>query len=248
MMYHRPAFGGMIDMSSREIGVSDSPAAPVTGGALRFRSKSEVVADEIRTLIQRGELVPGESLRQRDLAQRFGVSSTPVREAIRQLASEGYLTSQTHRSAIVVRAPEDRISENFLVRAALEGLAAEIAARKIDQAVLNELARINNELAACADDDPIRFQLNRRLHFTVYEAADSPTLLSLLEFMWKLLPDGPGHGRPLSEAVREHSQLIEALRAHDGKAAARLVRKHIAGGETYETDHAVRRPDPVTTI
>lgn len=225
-----------------------SPPAPGGSGALQFRSKSEAVADEIRTLIQRGDIAPGESLRQRDLAQRFGVSSTPVREALRQLASEGYVTSQTHRSAIVVRAHEERISENFLVRATLEGLAAELAARKIDETALNELARINSQLACCAEDDPVRFQLNRRLHFTVYEAADSPTLLSLLEYLWELLPDGPGHGRPVSEAVREHSQLIEALRARDGKSAARLVRKHIEGGETYEAHRAAQPPGPARPV
>jgi DNA-binding GntR family transcriptional regulator len=83
-----------------------------------------------------GQLGPGEQLRQRDLAQRFGVSQTPVREAMRRLESEGLLSCDTHRGFTVVVADLGRIEENVRIRAALESLGASLAARKVDPAGL----------------------------------------------------------------------------------------------------------------
>ena len=97
-----------------------------------YVSKTDLVAALIRELIITGELDPGEQLRQRDLAQRFGVSQTPVREAMRRLESEGLVIGDTHRGFTVVAPAVGRIEENFQIRAALESLGASLAARKID--------------------------------------------------------------------------------------------------------------------
>ena len=99
-----------------------------------YVSKTDLVAALIRELIITGELGPGEQLRQRDLAQRFGVSQTPVREAMRRLESEGLLICDTHRGFTVVPPDVGRVEENFQIRAALESLGASLAARKIDAA------------------------------------------------------------------------------------------------------------------
>ena len=88
----------------------------------------------IRELIITGELAAGEQLRQRDLAQRFGVSQTPVREAMRRLESEGLVVGDTHRGFTVVEPDDGPVEENFQIRAALESLGASLAARKIDDA------------------------------------------------------------------------------------------------------------------
>ena len=99
-----------------------------------YVSKTDLVAALIRELVITGELAPGEQLRQRDLAQRFGVSQTPVREAMRRLESEGLLICDTHRGFTVVAPDVGRVEENFQIRAALESLGASLAARKIDPA------------------------------------------------------------------------------------------------------------------
>ena len=101
-----------------------------------YVSKTDMVAALIRELLMTGELGPGEQLRQRDLAQRFGVSQTPVREAMRRLESEGLLSCDTHRGFTVVVADLGRVEENFRIRAALESLGASLAARKVDPAGL----------------------------------------------------------------------------------------------------------------
>ncbi len=98
-----------------------SEPGPVTPGP-GYVSKTDMVAALIREQIITGELAAGEQLRQRDLAQRFQVSQTPVREAMRRLESEGLVIGDTHRGFTVVEPDDGRIEENFQIRAALESL------------------------------------------------------------------------------------------------------------------------------
>ena len=102
----------------------------MTSAVPGYVSKTDLVAALIRELVITGELGPGEQLRQRDLALRFGVSQTPVREAMRRLESEGLLVCDTHRGFTVVAPGDGRVEENFQIRAALESLGAALAARE----------------------------------------------------------------------------------------------------------------------
>ena len=118
-----------------------------------YVSKTDLVAALVRELVITGELAAGEQLRQRDLAQRFGGSQTPVREAMRRLESEGLLVCDTHRG-FTVAAPElGQVEENFRVRAALESLGASLAASKIDAAGIARLQDLNEQMRALADGD-----------------------------------------------------------------------------------------------
>src|SRR5580698_10098970 len=107
--------------------------ATIGHGAVSYVSKTDMVAALIRELIITGELAAGGQLRQRELAQRFGVSQTPVREAMRRLESEGLVVGDTHRGFTVVEPDDGPVEENFQIRAALESLGASLAARKIDE-------------------------------------------------------------------------------------------------------------------
>src|ERR1700722_18783829 len=138
-----------------------------------YLSKSNVVANGIRALINEGVLLPGTLLRQRDLAEQFRVSPTPVREALRQLEAEGFVTNELHRGATVVRAEDARLEENFLIRAQLESVAASLAAAKVTDEDLENLESILAKLDACSPDDPMRTDLNRRFHFAIYTCAGS---------------------------------------------------------------------------
>src|SRR3984885_15281316 len=134
-----------------------------------YVSKTDLVVALIRELIITGELAAGEQLRQRDLAQRFGVSQTPVREAMRRLESEGLVIGDTHRGFTGVTPDDGPVEENFQIRAALESLGASLAARKIDEAGLAELGRLNDRMRALADGDPRYAELNREFHFTLHQ-------------------------------------------------------------------------------
>ena len=194
-----------------------------------YVSKTDLVVALIRELIITGQLAAGEQLRQRDLAQRFGVSQTPVREAMRRLESEGLLVCDTHRGFTVMAPDDGPIAENFQIRAALESLGASLAASKIDADGLARLASLNERMRSLADDDPAYADLNREFHFTVYEYAHSPLLLSLMRLLWAALHGGPRVARSHAESARQHDEILAALRAGDAEAAAQRTREHISG-------------------
>ena len=194
-----------------------------------YISKTDLVAALLRELVITGELAAGEQLRQRDLAQRFGVSQTPVREAMRRLESEGLLICDTHRGFTVVPPDNGRIEENFQIRAALESLGASLAARKIDAQGLARLHDLNDKMRALADDDPAYAELNREFHFTVYEYAHSPLLLSLMRLLWASLHPGPRVSRTHAESARQHDAILSALTEGDAAAASARTYQHIMG-------------------
>ena len=194
-----------------------------------YVSKTDMVAALIREQIITGELAAGEQLRQRDLAQRFQVSQTPVREAMRRLESEGLVIGDTHRGFTVVVPDDGPVEENFQIRAALESLGASLAARKIDAAGLARLKELNDQMRAMIEDDPGYADLNREFHFTVYEYARSPLLLSLMRLLWASLHGGPKVTRTHAESARQHDEIVAALRAGDPAAAAAGTYQHIMG-------------------
>jgi DNA-binding GntR family transcriptional regulator len=204
-----------------------------------YVSKTDLVAALVRELVITGELAAGEQLRQRDLAQRFGVSQTPVREAMRRLESEGLLVCDAHRG-FTVAAPElGRVEENFQIRAALESLGASLAARKIDAAGLARLRDLNDQMRALPDDDPSYAEVNREFHFTVYEYARSQLLLSLMRLLWASLHGGPRVTRTHAESARQHDEILQALEDGDAAGASARTYQHIMGADPVkvtETD------------
>jgi DNA-binding GntR family transcriptional regulator len=206
--------------------------APLTGAGggdpvPGYVSKTDLVAALIRELIITGELAAGEQLRQRDLAQRFHVSQTPVREAMRRLESEGLVVGDAHRGFTVVEPDDGPVEENFQIRAALESLGASLAARKIDEQGLARLQALNDRMRALADDDARYADLNREFHFTVYEYAGSPLLLTLTRLLWAALRGGPRVSRPHAESARQHDAILAALKAGDAAEASAQAYQHI---------------------
>jgi DNA-binding GntR family transcriptional regulator len=204
-----------------------------------YVSKTDMVAALIREQIITGELPAGEQLRQRDVAQRFQVSQTPVREAMRRLESEGLVIGDTHRGFTVAGPDDGPAEENFQIRAALESLGASLAARKIDAAGLARLEELNDEMRTLGGDldgpgEPRYASLNREFHFTVQEYARSPLLLSLMRLLWASLQAVPKHREPgvartPAESARQHDEILAALRAGDPAAAAAGTYQHIMG-------------------
>jgi DNA-binding GntR family transcriptional regulator len=201
--------------------------AELPGAQPGYVSKTDMVAALIRELIITGELSAGQQLRQRDLAGRFHVSQTPVREAMRRLESEGLVVGDTHRGFTVVVPEDGAAEENFQIRAALEGLGASLAAGKIEPAGVARLRELNARMRGLADDDPSYADVNREFHFTVYEYAGSPLLLSLMRLLWAALHGGPLVTRPHAESAAQHDAIIDALEAGNASAAGERTRQHI---------------------
>jgi len=211
-----------------------------TSLVLAYESKTDLAAALLRELILTGELAPGQPLRQRTLAERLGVSPTPIREALRRLEAEGLVTTDVHRGAAVAKPDFSVAEENARVRGALEALAAELAADKISEAELDDLRALNRAMAESLGDRHHYATLNRQFHFDICRAAHSPLLLSLLRLLWQSMPEGPIVSRPLDRSVNQHAELLDALAAHDGKRAAKLVHEHIEGSPHLATERAAQ--------
>jgi DNA-binding GntR family transcriptional regulator len=183
----------------------------------KYVSKSDMVTDMLRELITDRQLSPGTPLRQRDLAEQFDVSYTPVREALRRLESEGLVVTDVHRGATVARTESEELEENYRILAALEALAGSLAVAKMTDGDLAEIEARYREVAACRPDDERLAELNRQFHFRVYECARSPMLLLLMRLLWRSFPDGPQAGRPHQESVQQHAEIVSALKERDSQ-------------------------------
>jgi DNA-binding GntR family transcriptional regulator len=201
-------------------------------GARKYVSKSDLVTDALRELITDRRLSPGTPLRQRDLAEQFDVSYTPVREALRRLEAEGLVVTDVHRGATVARTESEELEENYRILAVLEALAGSLAVSKITDSDIAEIEVLYERVAACIDDDLLA-ELNRQFHFRIYECARSPMLLLLMRLLWRSFPHGPQAGRPHSESVRQHAQLIEALKRRNEHEVADIIRDHVLGSIGY---------------
>lgn len=207
-----------------------------------YLSKIDMVTAALRELIMNGELRAGDALRQRDLAQRFQVSPTPVREAMRRLEAEGLLRHSPHSGATVVEVDYGATVENYRIRASLESLAAELAAERATEDDARALREINARLAGLDDPRQIN-ELNRQLHLRMYQIADSPLLLSLVRRLWNSFPLGPQVVRPLDISVQQHDAIIDALGRRDAAEAARLTAEHILHAASYFAESEEQGPD-----
>jgi DNA-binding GntR family transcriptional regulator len=194
-----------------------------------YTSKGGIITDRLRERIARGELAPGTLLRQRQLAEEFNVSPTPVREALRRLESEGLVSYEVHRGSRVATIDLEEQEENLRVLAALESLAASLASAKITESDLDEIRALERGFADCAEGDPALKELNWAFHFRIYECARSPLLLSLMRLLWRAFPLGPQEWRPHQESIEQHTDLVAALAAHDAGRAASIVEEHVLG-------------------
>jgi DNA-binding GntR family transcriptional regulator len=215
----------------------DDPSATVRKAVPRPRgtyvSKSDMVTDVLRNLITDRQLSPGTPLRQRELAEQFDVSYTPVREALRRLESEGLVVSDVHRGATVARTEPEELEENYRILAALEALAGSLAVAKITDDDIADIEALGREVAACPPGDGRLAELNRQFHFRIYQCARSPMLLLLMRLLWRSFPRGPQAGRPHQESVRQHDALVGALKRRDEQQVSAIIRDHVLGSITY---------------
>jgi DNA-binding GntR family transcriptional regulator len=192
----------------------------------------ELVADVLREAITSGHLKANDPLPQQEIAEQLEVSHIPVREALRQLQSEGLVTYQPNRGATVTAHTPDEIREIYEIRAILETAAVRRAAARLDGKALDEAARILS--AAEADEDDAAWGTHDvDFHRIIYDLDGRPHLKELIDGLlrrvdryWLL------HGlmlRHRREFEAEHRKLLAAMRAHDGEKAARLLQRHLAG-------------------
>ncbi len=196
-----------------------------------YKSKKDLVVDVIREAILSGELEPGERLLQDDLAERLQVSSTPVREALRQLESEGILQSSPNRGVRVAEVDWQAVREIYVIRAELEALATRLAVPRLTTADGQQLRALQAQIEDLIRRNELKElrRLNYELHLFIYQAAGMPELLKIIRSLWTKFPWDTLHVLPNRAfmSADEHAHLIDAMTAGDAERAGDLMREHI---------------------
>lgn len=213
---------------------------------------SSKLRDEIESAILTGEYAPGTRLDEVGLAGRFGVSRTPIREALMQLSAAGLIEMRPRRGAIVSRIAPDRLVEMFEVMAEMEAMAVRLAARRhtdADAATLKDAHEACRAAATSGDPDAYYYE-NERFHHALYAASHHGFLIEqCLQLNRRLKPYRRMQLRVrhrMASSLAEHEAIVGAILDFDGEQAARLVREHvIVQGERF-TDlmSSLRQDDP----
>ena len=196
----------------------------------RHQTLREKILETIRDAILKGTMKPGERVSEPDLAERFGISRTPIREAFRQLESEGYLHVVPRKGAVVASLSERDIEEFYAIKIILEGFAARMAADKLTDKDIDRLESINERLEKTKDEGDVKkfFRVHNEFHELFIKAAGNDKLYDMInqlvmKFSRLRLASLSQPGR-MEISVEEHRNMIQAFRNHDGKRADSLVR------------------------
>lgn len=192
---------------------------------------SEKAYGELRTMIVRLELAPGDVLREDDLRARLGIGRTPIREALQRLAREHFVTVIPRRGMFVAGIDVSELSMLFETRTVLEPYAARLAAARGTATHWSEMADELRATKKAKGDNERLMAIDRRCHELMWEAADNRFLLDTLDTLyaqsdrlWHLyLSDVADMGH----AVTEHTEILAALEAGDGDGVADLVEAHV---------------------
>lgn len=202
-----------------------------TGAEVRRRPTSrDFVAAELRQAIVRGDLVGGEKLNPAEIAERYGVSQTPAREALQLLASEGLVRNDAFRGARVAEMSVDEYEELYLMRIGLEDLAARLGAERISEEAVGEMSELLSQMSSAAQEGDIDqfYTLDRRFHLIHYTASGRQ---SLVDRIMHLRLSSERYARAayvmprvsMGETLKTHRGLLAAVRARDAERCAAVL-------------------------
>jgi GntR family colanic acid and biofilm gene transcriptional regulator len=194
------------------------------------------IEDQLREAMLSGRLQPGQRLKTRELARQLGTSLTPVRESLIRLVAAGALTAAPAQAFQVPILTKREYLEICKIRQAVEGLAAEEAAKVISDAEIDELEILAQDfLEAKREGDAVRaLECNKRFRFALYSCAGMPNLMTIIESLW--LRIGPCFNylypqQPIrTESHHNYEDLIAALRRGDSAAVKRAIERAIVDG------------------
>jgi DNA-binding GntR family transcriptional regulator len=201
---------------------------------MEYRTKEEQVADYLRERIISGVYPRGSRLKQAEIAEQLHLSITPVREALKLLEAEGYVSGDSYRGARVVPFDAAASGEILQLRLLLE---AQLVRGAVDKATSNDIAELRKladefEQAFDSGDRAAARGINYRFHRRLYDIAGMPQTLHFVQILWARYPFDlinavKGRGRT---AAQEHDEILQALTVGDAGAAMLAMRKHIESG------------------
>jgi len=198
------------------------------------RALYQDVAERLRQQIFARELEPGGWIDEMKLAAAFGISRTPLREALKVLAAEGLVTMKVRRGAYVTEMSRDDVTQIYHLLALLESDAAATVAAEASPAQRAELAALHAQLEKQVRRRDEFFAANERFHVMLLQVAGNRWALQTVQDLRKVMKLNRHHslfkqGR-LAQSLAEHRALIQAIEAHDAPAAARLMKAHFESG------------------
>lgn len=201
--------------------VADTEDLPLGERAYRF----------IRQGIQNQEFLPGDRLREVDLAATIGLSRTPIREALARLESEGLVIHDSMRGIMVAELDYSMITELYFMREVLEGTAARLAAQHASEVEISVLEDLCEQYAQAAGDEKMLALRNRQFHDTLYRCSHNRYLIKILTILHDtLMLVGNSTLRDparVSETMKEHEAVVQAIRDRDPARAEEKLRHHI---------------------
>ncbi|MBD3679989.1 MAG: GntR family transcriptional regulator [Rhodobacteraceae bacterium] len=191
------------------------------------------VADALRELILEGKLAGGEKIREKELTELFGVSRTPLREAMKILASEGLIELIPNRGAVVSEPTASELADAFPILAALEGIAGAQAAERASDEEIAEICRLTENLRTSleAHDRPGYFEINQAIHNAILAASRNETLrrthATIARQVHRARYQANLSRDRWEKALSEHEQIAEALSRRDVERTSRLLSDHM---------------------
>lgn len=200
---------------------------------IQHRILYQEAADRIRELIEHGVLTAGEKISEKQLCDKFGISRTPLREALKVLTSEGLIEILPNRGARVSRLSFSDVQHTYDVMGALEGLAGEAACHRITDDELSTISQIHGQMLEHFHRQDLQayFQANRQIHERILAASGNAVLLEMynnlsqrikrFRFTAEMSPEF------WQKAVNDHEEMIKALQNRDGKRLGDILREHL---------------------
>jgi DNA-binding GntR family transcriptional regulator len=193
----------------------------------------EEVVSRVRHMLIEGEIPPGTRVPERHLCQAMGISRTPLREALKVLAAEGYIVLLPNRGARAAKMSRKDVRDLFEVCESLEATAGELACQRITDGRVRAIADLHAEMVGhFRDGDLIQYyRCNRLIHEAIVDAADNAALSALYDSVTTRIrrarfvaPMPPSHWEL---AVREHEAILNALQRRDGAGLSHILRRHL---------------------
>jgi DNA-binding GntR family transcriptional regulator len=212
------------------------------------------VHDAVRNAILIGELKPGELISLKEIAEKLGVSTMPVRESLRQLEAQGLVTFASQRKILVTKLTLEDLKEFYWIRIPLETRAFLRNFDSLNENKIKELRALHERMSRKGVKEAEWNKINREFHMILYGADKSPVLRGALSWLWNNV--GPylaifASSSALNEANRSHLQLLDLIEKKDPKKAEKVLQRHLQSGvqvvSTYlnsgqEAEPAFERP------
>jgi DNA-binding GntR family transcriptional regulator len=202
--------------------------------SLAPRALYQEVAELLRQRIFKRELEPGSWIDEMKLAEEYGISRTPLREALKVLAAEGLVTMKVRRGAYVTEVSETDLADVYHLLSLLESDAAGVVAQRATDAQLKELQALHKELEAAAGNRDKFFAINERFHMRLLQIAGNRWRDQMVADLRKVMKLNRHQsllksGR-IDDSLREHRAVMEALTKRDAKATVKRMQEHFRNG------------------